>query len=174
MSDPKVVVFARRTTGCRAFQLAVRLRGTVQEVVTAILAPRPYDARFTLRAGGRVVTDQNLADLPPFSSLQLQYPPPSAPFIIVKTLTGKTLRLSFVPSYTIEDIKAQITNLEGIPVDQQRLIFDGKQLDEGDGRTLSDYNIKEDAQFHLVLRLRGVRLSHFAPPLGPPSLPSSP
>mmetsp|Transcript_135538 Transcript_135538/g.201555 ORF Transcript_135538/g.201555 Transcript_135538/m.201555 type:complete len:325 (-) Transcript_135538:46-1020(-) len=73
--------------------------------------------------------------------------------LFVKTLTGKTVSIEVEEGESIEDVKAKISEKEGIPPEQQRLIFGGQQLQ--DAKTLDDYDVGDDATLHLVLRLRG-------------------
>jgi ubiquitin len=71
--------------------------------------------------------------------------------LFVKTLTGKTVSIEVEEGETIEDVKAKIAEKEGIPAEQQRLIFGGQQLQ--DQKTLMDYDVGDDSTLHLVLRL---------------------
>ena len=73
--------------------------------------------------------------------------------IFIKTLSGKTITLDIEKTDSVESVKRKIEEKEGIEVGQQRLVFGGKQLE--DNYTLGDYNIENDSNIHLVLRLRG-------------------
>mmetsp|Transcript_15050 Transcript_15050/g.34897 ORF Transcript_15050/g.34897 Transcript_15050/m.34897 type:complete len:343 (-) Transcript_15050:1466-2494(-) len=76
--------------------------------------------------------------------------------LFVKTLTGKTVSIEVEEGESIEDVKAKIAEKEGIPPEQQRLIFGGQQLQ--DSKTLDDYDVGDDSTLHLVLRLRGGKI----------------
>ena len=73
--------------------------------------------------------------------------------VFVKTLSGKTISVECEPDESIESLKEKILAKEGVPPDQQRIIFGGKQLDAQ--KSLSDYDIDDDSTLQLVLRLRG-------------------
>ncbi len=78
--------------------------------------------------------------------------------IYVKTLTGKTLTFYVEPSDTILKVKLKVQDEEGIPPNEQKMVFAGKVLEHD--RTLADYNINAESYLHIVLSLRGGGFSY--------------
>ena len=104
-----------------------------------------------------IQANQKLSDIPNESEFDLVqeavYEPMINCNIAVKTLTGNTIEILINPLSSVEYLKKIIQEKEGIPVDQQNLIFAGRLLEND--KNLSSYNISNESVLNLVLRLRG-------------------
>ena len=134
--------------------LRVTPSNKIEDVITK-LQPKTYFEHRLKFNGKELEDDRTLSDcnVVDGSTLYMRRRAAGCLQIFVKTLTGKTITLQLDPWFMIEDVKAEIQDREGIPPEQQRIMFYGTQLE--DGHTLDDYNIVRECTLRMILRLHG-------------------
>lgn len=149
-------IFVKTLSG-RSITLNVEKTDTIEELKTKIREKEsiPEDQQRLVFAGkclddGKTVGDYNIqSESTVFMLLRLR----GGMMLFMKNLEGKTITLDVESNNTVEDLKEKIKDKEGIPVDQMRLIYGGKDLQNS--RQLSDYNLQNESTIHLLLRMRG-------------------
>ena len=149
-------IFLKTLTG-RTMTLNVEANDTIEEVKRRITEKEgiPVGEQRLIFGGKNLESERTIADynIQKESTIHLILRLRGGMQVFVKTLTGRTMTIDVEATDSITSIKEKITNREGIPATEQRLIFGGKQLENE--RTIADYNIQKESTLYLVLRLRG-------------------